>query len=249
MKKKLSRILALALVLTMAVAVLAACGGGNSGGSSGDSTPSGSSDSAGAGASSGDASGDTAGKDTLIVATANEPPKVDTVGHNAVAGDYMNKMTHNSLFYMDGNMTPQPDLVESYELNGDTEWTFHLKKGVKFHNGTEMTAKDVKASLELCKVSSEVALYGKSSGTIEVVDDYTVKMITDGPQSDLLGDLCHHGNAILPADLIESGHDFNAEPIGTGPYKLVKWNTGESLEFEAFEDYFKGEPPIKHIIW
>ena len=54
---------------------------------------------------------------------------------------------------------------------------------------------------------------------------------------------------ILPADLIESGHDFNSEPIGTGPYKLVAWNRGESLEFEAFEDYFGGAAPIKHITW
>ena len=55
--------------------------------------------------------------------------------------------------------------------------------------------------------------------------------------------------AAVTADLIESGHDFNSEPIGTGPYKLVAWNRGESLEFEAFEDYFDGAPPIKHITW
>ena len=247
MKKKLSRILALAMALTLVLALLAGCGGGGDTGSGGgDSTGGGTTSSDGAGGSAG---GDTAGKDTLIIATANETPKVDTFGHNAVAGDYINKMTHNSLFYVDENMQVQPDLVDSYEIVSDTEWIFHLKQGVKFHNGTEMTAKDVKASLELCKVSPEVETYSKSSGTIEVVDDYTVKMTTDGPQSGLLADLCHHGNAILPADLIESGHDFNAEPIGTGPYKLVKWNTGESLEFEAFEDYFKGAAPIKHVIW
>ena len=72
-------------------------------------------------------------------------------------------------------------------------------------------------------------------------------MTTDGPQSGLLSDLCHHGNAILPADLIASGHDFNKEPIGTGPYKLVAWNKGESLELEAFEDYWGGAPAIKKL--
>ena len=56
-------------------------------------------------------------------------------------------------------------------------------------------------------------------------------------------------NYIIPADLIASGHDFNKEPIGTGPYKLVAWNKGESLEYEAFEDYFDGAAPIKHITW
>ena len=117
---------------------------------------------------------------------------------------------------------------------------FKLKQGVKFHNGQEMKAADVKASLELCKESPQVSQYGTSSGTIEVVDDYTIKMTTDGRSPVLLlSDLCHHGNAILPADLDPaSGHDFNKEPIGTGPYKLVAWNKGESLELEAFEDYW-----------
>ena len=81
------------------------------------------------------------------------------------------------------------------------------------------------------------------------MDDYTIKITTDGPQSGLLYDLCHHGNAVLPADLIESGHDFNKEPIGTGPYKLVEWKKGESIEYEAFEDYWGGVAPIKHVIW
>ena len=139
--------------------------------------------------------------------------------------------------------------MESYEIVSDTEWVFKLKQGVKFHNGQEMKAADVKASLELCKESPQVSQYGTSSGTIEVVDDYTIKMTTDGPQSGLLSDLCHHGNAILPADLIASGHDFNKEPIGTGPYKLVAWNKGESLELEAFEDYWGGAPAIKKVAW
>ena len=166
-----------------------------------------------------------------------------------MAGDYINQMTHNSLFYTDENLEPQPCLVESYEIVSDTEWVFKLKQGVKFHNGQEMKAADVKASLELCKESPQVSQYGTSSGTIEVVDDYTIKMTTDGPQSGLLSDLCHHGNAILPADLIASGHDFNKEPIGTGPYKLTAWNKGESLELEAFEDYWGGAPALKKVIW
>ena len=168
--------------------------------------------------------------------------------HNAIAGNYMNTMTHNGLFKTGDNMEPVPDLVESYENTSDTEWIFHLKQGVLFHNGEEMKAEDVKASLELCQNSLEVSQYAVP-GTIEVVDDYTVKITTDGPQSGLISNLAHHGNFILPADLIESGHDFNEEPIGTGPYKLVAWNRGESVEFEAFEDYFEGAAPIKHVIW
>lgn len=246
MTKKLMRSFVPVLVLSMAVGLFTGCGNSNSGDSTkaaGDATTAAASDNSGSGSAA------TAGKDSLIIATANETPSVTTNLHNAVAGDYLNSMTHNGLFYTSEDLTPQPALCESYEIVSDTEWLFHLKQGVKFHNGEEMTAKDVKASLELCKESPQVSQYGNSTGTIEIVDDYTIKITTDGPQSGLLSDLCHHGNAILPADLIESGHDFNKEPIGTGPYKLVAWNKGESLVFEANEDYWDGAPAIKNVTW
>ena len=244
MTKRLMRGLVPAMAMVLAVGMTAGCSG-NGNGSAGANTEEKSEGTKEAG------SAETAGeaKDTLIIATANETPSVTSNEHNAVAGNYINQLTYNGLFKQDENLNPVPDLVESYENTSDTEWIFHLKQGVLFHNGEEMKAGDVKASLELCKESPEVSQYGISTGTIEVVDDYTVKITTDGPQSGLLSDLTHHGNFILPADLIESGHDFNEEPIGTGPYKLTAWNRGESLEFEAFEDYFGGAAPIKQIIW
>lgn len=254
MTKKFARVLVPALVLSMAATLFTGCSSGSK--PAADSAPTQKEAAKDADkpkeADKSKDSGSTAtasAKDTLIIATANETQSVTTNMHNAVAGDYLNNMTHNGLFYTDENLSPQPDLVDSYEIVSDTEWIFKLKQGVKFHNGQEMKAADVKASLEQCKTSPEVAQYGVSTGTIEVVDDYTVKITTDGPQSGLLSDLCHHGNYILPADLIASGHDFNKEPIGTGPYKLVAWNKGENLEYEANPDYFKGEPAIKHVIW
>ena len=109
-----------------------------------------------------------AARDTLTIATADEPPSMTTNQHNAIAGNYMNTMTHNGLFKTGDNMEPVPDLVESYENTSDTEWIFHLKQGVLFHNGEEMKAEDVKASLELCQNSLEVSQYAVP-GTIEVV--------------------------------------------------------------------------------
>ena len=258
--KRGRRGLAPVLALALAAGLLAGCsqsGGdasaadteaaGEAAGTENEDTQAAGTEAAGSEASEGD--GAESARDTLIIATANETPSVTTNLPNAVAGNYLNTMTHNGLFKMDENMNPVPDLVESYENTSDTEWIFHLKQGVLFHNGQELKAEDVKASLELCKESPEVSQYGAATQSVEVVDDYTVKVTTDGPQSGLLSNLTHHGNFILPADLIESGHDFNKEPIGTGPYKLVAWNRGESLEFEAFEDYFGGAAPIKQIIW
>ena len=246
MTKKLMRGLVPVMVLSAAVALFTGCGSKDSGA---DSKPAGDSKETTAEAGKDSGSKGTSSKDTLIIATANETPSVTTNLHNATAGDYINQMTHEGLFYSSADLTPQPALAESYEIVSDTEWVFKLRQGVKFHNGQEVKAADVKASLELCKESPQVSQYGDAVESVEVIDDYTVKITTNGPHSGLLTDLSHHGNAILPADLIASGHDFNKEPIGTGPYKFVAWNKGESIELEANEDYWGGAPAIKHVTW
>src|SRR5699024_8861657 len=188
MKKKWIRGLFPAMAVAFAMGMTAGCSAdGNASGTSASGT---SASSTGAQETSTEAESteggsEAAAKDSLIIATANETPSVTTNEHNAVAGNYMNQLTYNGLFKMDDTLTPVPDLVESYENTSDTEWVFHLKQGVLFHNGEEMTAKDVKASLELCKESPEVSQYGAATQSVEVVDDYTVKVTTDGPQSGL----------------------------------------------------------------
>ncbi len=191
--------------------------------------------------------------DTVVVATADEAPSVTARLHNAAEASYNNNLMYQGLMTMDFDLAPQPCLATSYEYvdqaDGSVLWTFHLREGVKFHNGETFTAKDVVASLAEAKVSPDVATYARAYDNVTAVDDYTVTMTTDGPSAALLYDLCHHGNAICPADLIESGHDFNAAPVGTGPYKFVDWKISEQLEFTRFDDYWGDKPAIKNIIW
>ena len=188
-------------------------------------------------------------KDSIVIATMSETPSLSPYDHNATAGSYMNLLTYSTLFNTDVEMNPQPNLVESYENTSETEWVFKLKQGVKFHNGDEMKAEDVVASIEYGKTCAEVNLYNQCVDTIEAVDEYTIKITTPGPSAVLLNHLCHHGNAIVPKKLLDEGHDFATDPVGSGPYKFVSWKRGDSLEFEAFEDYFGGAPAIKHMIW
>ena len=188
-------------------------------------------------------------KDSIVIATMGETPSLSPTEHNAVAGSYMNILTYNTLFKTSMDLEPVPDLVDSYENVDDSTWHFKMKEGVKFHNGDTMTADDVVASLQWAQGFAEVNLYNKNFISISKVDDLTVEIKTDGPDAMVLSNLTSHGNAIVPKKLIDEGHDFNADPIGTGPYKFVKWNRGDSLEFEAFEDYFEGAPSIKHMTW
>ena len=188
-------------------------------------------------------------KDSIVIATSGETPSLSPTEHNAVAGDYMNQLTYSMLFRIDMDLKPQPHLVESYENVDESTWHFKIKEGVKFHNGDTMTADDVVASLQWAQGFAEVNLYNKNFVSISKVDDSTVEIKTDGPDAMVLSNLCHHGNAIVPKKLIDEGHDFNEDPVGSGPYKLVEWKRGDSLTFEAFDDYFLGAPKIKNMTW
>ena len=133
MRKKQMRRLASALALTMAAGLFTGCGNPapkESASAETEKTEAGESQEAGKTEDS-----SAAAKDTLIIATANETPSMTTHLHNATAGDYLNTMTHDRLFSTGDDLSPQPSLCESYEIVSDTEWLFHLRKGVKFHNG------------------------------------------------------------------------------------------------------------------
>lgn len=188
-------------------------------------------------------------KTSLTVATMSETPSVGPYDHNAVAGSYVNSLVFATLFRTDENLVPEPWLVDSYESASDTEWIMHLKKNVKFHDGTPLTAEDVVASLALAKKSPEVSFYTGSVAKAEAVSTDTVKITTPAPSATLLYDLCHHGNAIVPKKLIDSGNDFGKNPIGAGPYVFKSWTRGDNIVFEAFEEYFMGAPAIKKIVW
>ena len=85
---------------------------------------------------------------------------------------------------------------------------------------------------------------------MDIIDDETIRITTHGPvRAVILDNLTGTSNAIVPKKLIDAGNNFNENPIGTGPYVFKTWNLGDSLEFEAFEDYWGGEPAIKHMTW
>ena len=185
----------------------------------------------------------------IVIATMSEPPSLSPTGHSSVAGDYMNLLTYSTLFRLDMEMTPQPHLVEEYQAVSSTLWRFCLRDGVHFHDGTPLTALDVKASLERARTFPQVSRYTDCIQKVRVVDRLCFEIETRRPSACLINDLCIHANSILPKHLIDSGNDFSKNPIGSGPYRFCTWVLGDRLEFEAFSDYFLGEPPITHMVW
>ena len=230
--KKFAKYLSLLLAMLMAFSLMAACGGD-------EDKPA--DDQQGE-----EQQGEV--KDSIVIATANEPPMVHPYDHNATAASYMNGLTFNTLFNTDvETLEPIPGLVKEYEILSDTEWLFTLHEGVKFHNGETLTSDDVIATFHWMREYTYTSMYSVFWKTIEKVDDLTFKVVTNTPYAKTLYDLTSY--KIVPASLIESGHDFNKEPIGTGPYVFKEWDLGNSITFEAFEDYYEGTPAIKNMTW
>ncbi|PXX89119.1 peptide ABC transporter substrate-binding protein [Marinobacter vulgaris] len=204
----------------------------------------------------------------IIVTYQNDVATLDP----AIGYDWQNWSMIKSLF--DGLMDYKPgttelalDLAESYELSDDGKtYTFKLREGVKFHNGREMKASDVKYSLERTanpKTQSPGAGFfspilgydAVSAGDttelegVTVVDDYTVAIELSAPNATFLHVMGLNFASIVPKEAVEEhGADFGKNPVGTGAYELGEWALGRHLVFEKNEDYYKeGVPYIDTI--
>ena len=145
-----------------------------------------------------------------------------------------------------------PALAEKWEVSGDAlTWTFYLRKGVVFHNGDALTAKDVQATLMRVKDKATASPKAKEFAAIEEVqapDDLTVVLKLSQPYSPLLATLASGWGAILPKKLIDSGHDFAAKPVGTGPFKLKNWVRDSQIVLVKNPNYWmKGYPKLDGV--
>ncbi len=150
----------------------------------------------------------------------------------------------NPLVFRDENMQPQPALAESWRIVDDTTWEFKLRRGVKFHDGSEFTAEDVKFSFErvptIKNTPSSLTVYTKQIKSIETPDRYTVRMTTDGPFPLMPIYLSTIVMVSKKAAQNASTEDFNTgkATIGTGPFKFVEWVKGERFVLDRFDDYW-----------
>lgn len=151
-----------------------------------------------------------------------------------------------------------PGVAEKWGMSEDgLSWTFQLRPGQKFHNGDPLTAADVKFSLERQispdSLSAAKATLQRIIKNIEVVDDLTVKIHTDGTQIGLpamLSRAVAPEGAIMPKKYIEKVGDeeFRKNPIGSGPWKFVRNVPGDRIEFEAVDyPHWRGTPHFKNL--
>ncbi len=162
----------------------------------------------------------------------------------------LKELVFSGLVYIKPDYSPAPQLAESWDNPDPKTWIFKLRKGVKFHNGQELKAEDVKYTYET-ELDEKTAAPNRSFYTpiqkIEAVDDYTVKFTLDSAYGPFLS---YMDFAILPKAVAEKqGADFGNAPIGTGPFKLVSWKRGDTIELEAFKDYVEGAPKLDKVVF
>ena len=159
----------------------------------------------------------------------------------------------NGLIKFDAKMNPVPDLAESYKVVDGGALEFKLRQGVKFQDGSPLTADDVKFTLERL-LDDKFASPNKSKVSaidrIEVPDQATVRLVTKEPFAPLLTFLgnARTGTQILPRRAVEAaGDDFGKKPVGTGGYMVKDWRPGERVTLAAFDGYFAGRPKVATV--
>jgi peptide/nickel transport system substrate-binding protein len=141
---------------------------------------------------------------------------------------------------LDARMEVQPALALSWENPDNVTWRFHLRPGVRFHDGRPLRAADVVYSLERARHHSRTQLANLLVAVRDVrrVDDSTVEIKTDRFHSVLLNKLA------MPLVMPEGTADEPPAAIGTGPYRVASYTSGVGLNLEAFADYWGGRPPV-----
>ncbi|MBI2864310.1 MAG: ABC transporter substrate-binding protein, partial [Chloroflexi bacterium] len=162
----------------------------------------------------------------------------------------------DSLVEMSPEGQLRPGLAERWEISRDgLSHTFYIRKGVKFHNGDDLTGADVKFSLERMLAPDnthvDAALWRSSVAGIDLKDDYTVVMRFKEPYLELFKGFNNLGGteAIVPKKYIEEKgvEYFQQHPIGSGPWKVVRFETGSRLELEAVDSHWRAVPKFKNI--
>ncbi|CEG25441.1 glutathione ABC transporter substrate-binding protein [Bacillus sp. B-jedd] len=189
---------------------------------------------------------------TLVIARLSDVENLDQQFMSTInAASVTHRKMYEGLVGRDKNAEIQPLLAEEWEQLNDTTWEFKLKKGVKFHDGTDFKADAVKATFDRLldpKVASPRAGVLKMVKEVKIVDDYTVQFLLSEPFSPLLSILAsHEGGIISPKTIEKFGKNIIKEPNGTGPFVFESWTPGQEIILTKNEDYWGEKAKVDKV--
>ena len=194
---------------------------------------------------------------TLNIGVRAGPESIDP--HFTATGTHAEALKHvfDTLTWSGDGLEIEPRLAESWKAIDNTTWEFKLRKGVKFHDGSDFTAEDVKFSIErIPKVTgaNPLTIYVRRVQSVEIVDPHTLRIKTDGAAPNLPNDFIRlfivSAKAAAGLDKDTSNPAFNSgkAAIGTGPYKFVSWTPKDQLVLDRFDGFWgPKEPWARHV--
>jgi peptide/nickel transport system substrate-binding protein len=205
--------------------------------------------------------GSSSHNETLIYAQSEDPKTLDPINTDiAEAVHVITNVFDTLVTYDDKTSEIVPSLAEKWETSNDgLSWTFHLRKGVKFHDGATMTASEVKTSFERLLANEHPLVYDTARPyqsaysmirAIETPDELTVIFRLKHPSAVFLSNLAMFcGSVVSPTALEKLGQEFADKPVGTGPFQVTKWTRDQQLVLSRFDDHWRGPAKLKNIIF
>lgn len=200
------------------------------------------------GGGQGSGSGD-ADQEIIYAATSDVVGLSPTLTNDSVSSNVIEQVYEKLFVRNPETMEIEPKLAESYETPDDLTWVIKLKEDVTFHDGTPFNAEAVKYSFDKLRdpeTAAPRASLLEPVDEVNVLEEYTVEIKTKYPYGPLLAALSH-ANAAIISPTADEKQDLMQDPVGTGPFKFVSWNTGDEVVLEKNEDYWAGAPALDKV--
>ncbi len=185
--------------------------------------------------------------EVVVFGLSGDPDTLDPQGTSGTLTFQVLRSIYDTLIEPNEAGELVPALAERWDISDDgLLWTFHLRRGVVFHHGIEFTSADVVATLQRVRDPAEAspnAFEYDVIETVRAVDTHTVEIALREPFAPLLATLASGWSAILPADLIDRGHPFASQPVGTGPFSFERWVRDSDIVLRRNDRYWISGAP------
>ena len=193
---------------------------------------------------------------TLVAAIGGDPGQLNSAITTNGSVHTAASLLYDGLIALDDSLRPTPALAERWEMEaGGARYRFHLRRNVRWHDGTPFTAKDVKFTFEQLLMRYHARTRASMSAaltSVDAPDDSTVVFVFRRPYAPLLQQLDVSEAPILPEHVFSVGDPLrnpaNTAPVGTGPYRFASYSPHGEIRYVANRDYFRGAPRIGTVV-